>query len=252
MKNIRQKIFLLVLTFIISGTEKIISQEVVLPRVNIGIDRATKPEDVAITLQVLFLLTLLTLAPAILIMTTSFIRVVVVFSFARSALGTQNTPPNQVLIGLALFLTLFIMMPTFSKIYTEAWIPYQQGKITLAEAYATGSMYSREFMFRQTREKDIALFVHLAKIPRPRNQKDIPTYVLIPAFIISELKTAFQIGFVIFVPFLMIDMIVASTLMSMGMLMVPPIMISLPFKILLFVMVDGWHLLTRSLVMSFK
>ncbi len=246
------KVPLFVLSLLVLGTVVALSQEIPLPRINIGVEKATKPEDVALSLQILFLLTILTLAPAILIMTTSFVRLVVVFSFLRFALGTQNTPPNQVLIGLSLFLTLFIMMPVLSEMHQKAWIPYQEGKIISSEAYQRGVQPLRKFMFGQTREKDIALFLHLTKTPRPKTQKDVPTYILMPAFMISELKTAFTIGFVIFVPFLIIDMVTASTLMSMGMLMVPPIMISLPFKILLFVMVDGWHLLIRSLVMSFK
>lgn len=229
------------------------SQETVpLPRINIGVEPARTPQDVAITLQIIFLLTLLTLAPAIMIMVTSFVRIIVVFSFIRQALGTHTLPPNQVLVGLALFLTFFVMAPTFSKINEDALQPYLAKKIDYKTALNRGIEPLRTFMFKQTRQKDIALFIKLSKIKRPRTQKDVPTYVLIPAFMISELKTAFQIGFIIYVPFLIIDMVVASTLMSMGMLMLPPILISLPFKILLFVMVDGWHLITRSLVLSFK
>lgn len=222
-----------------------------LPRINIGMDTTKSPKDVAITLQILFLLTILTLAPAILMMMTSFVRIVVVFSFVRQALGTQQMPPNQVLVALSLFLTLFVMMPTLTKVNDTALQPYLNGKMPANVAYQKGMEPLRMFMFKQTREKDVALFIHLSKLKRPKNAADVPNYVLIPAFMISELKTAFQIGFVIFIPFLIIDMAVASTLMSMGMMMLPPIMISLPFKILLFVMVDGWHLITRSLVMSF-
>jgi flagellar biosynthetic protein FliP len=229
------------------------SQETIpIPRINIGVETAKKPQDVAVTLQIIFLLTLLTLAPAIMIMVTSFIRIIVVFSFIRQALGTHTLPPNQVLVGLAIFLTFFIMAPTFSKINEDALQPYLAGKIDYKTAYNRGVEPLRVFMFKQTRQKDIALFIKLSKIKRPKTQKDVPTYVLIPAFMISELKTAFQIGFIIYVPFLIIDMVVASVLMAMGMLMLPPILISLPFKILLFVMVDGWHLITRSLVLSFR
>ncbi len=222
-----------------------------VPRINIGVAASKSPKDVAVTLQILFLLTVLALAPAILMMMTSFVRIVVVFSFVRQALGTQQMPPNQVLVALSLFITLFVMMPTLTKVNELALQPYLKGTMPAETAYKKGMDPLRLFMFKQTRQKDIALFVHLAKIKRPKTPVDVPNYVLIPAFMISELKTAFQIGFVIFIPFLIIDMVVASTLMSMGMMMLPPIMISLPFKILLFVMVDGWHLITRSLVMSF-
>lgn len=223
-----------------------------LPRVEIGVEPAREPKDIALTLQILFLLTILSLAPAILIMTTAFIRIVVVLAFIRQSLGTQQLPPNQVIIGLALFLTLFVMMPTFNQVWRGALKPYLDKKITLKQAYDKGIQPIRAFMFSQTRHKDIALFVHLSGLKKPKTRADVPTYALIPAFMISELKIAFQIGFVLFVPFLIIDMVVASTLMSMGMMMLPPIMISLPFKILLFVMVDGWHLISRSLVLSFQ
>jgi len=211
-----------------------------------------EPEDVALTLQILFLLTILSLAPAIVIMVTSFTRIVVVLSFVRSALATQNMPPNQVIIALALFLTFFIMAPYWQQVNELALQPYLAGEVPYEEAMAAAVEPVREFMFRQTREKDLALFVSLVDLERPRGPEDIPTYVLIPAFVISELKTAFQIGFLIYIPFLVIDMVVASTLMSMGMLMLPPVMISLPFKILLFVLVDGWHLVVRSLVLGFN
>ncbi len=228
------------------------AQPIPFPRVNFELGTAEKPEEVAQSLQILLIITLLSLAPAILMMLTSFTRVIVVLSFMRSALATQQMPPNQVLVGLALFLTFFIMAPTWQAVNHNAVQPYLKGQITQQEALKQGMEPIRTFLFKQTREKDLALFVSLAKIPRPRNYQDIPNYILIPAFIISELKTAFQIGFVLFIPFLVIDMIVASTLMSMGMLMLPPMMISLPFKVLLFIMVDGWHLLVRALVMSFS
>jgi len=228
------------------------AQPVPVPRVNLEIGTAENPQEVSQSLQILLIITLLSLAPAILILMTSFTRIIVVFSFMRSALSTQQMPPNQVLIGLALFLTFFIMAPTWQAVNSDALQPYLKGELTQQAAFERGMEPIRSFMFKQTREKDLALFVSFAKIPRPHDFGDIPNYVLIPAFAISELKTAFQIGFMLFIPFLVIDMIVASTLMSMGMLMLPPMMISLPFKVLLFVMVDGWHLLVRSLIMSFS
>lgn len=228
------------------------AQPVALPRVGIEFNTAEEPEDVALTLQILFLLTILSLAPAMVIMVTSFTRIVVVLSFVRSALATQNMPPNQVIIALALFLTFFTMAPYWQQVNEMALQPYLQGELPYEEAVTSAVEPVRDFMFRQTREKDLALFVSLADLERPRVPEDIPTHVLIPAFVISELKTAFQIGFLIYIPFLVIDMVVASTLMSMGMLMLPPVMISLPFKILLFVLVDGWHLVVRSLVLGFN
>src|SRR6185503_3708932 len=202
-------------------------------------------------IQILLLLGGITLVPALLFTVTGFSRILIVLGFIRSGLGTPTAPPNQVLVGIALFLTLFVMQPTFAQIKKESWDPLQQGKITHVQALDRAQGPMREFMFRQTRTKDIALFAGMAKLDRPKTRADIPTYVLIPAFIISELKTAFQIGFLIFLPFLVIDLVVSSTLMSMGMVMLPPVFISLPFKILLFVLVDGWNLVTRSLVESF-
>lgn len=223
-----------------------------LPRISIGVGPATTPGEVGQSLQILFILTVLSLAPSILILMTSFTRILIVLSFVRSALATQQMPPNQVLIGLALFLTLFVMYPTWQAVNESALQPYLAGRMPAERALQAGLKPIREFMLRQTREKDLALFVEMSKTPRPRTPADVPTQVVIPAFIISELKTAFQIGFMIFVPFLVIDMIVASTLMSMGMLMLPPVMVSLPFKILLFVLVDGWYLVVRSLLLSFR
>ncbi len=206
---------------------------------------------VAAGLELVFLLTLVSLLPTILIVMTSFTRIVIVLSFVRSALGVPQLPPNQVLIGLSLFLTVFVMAPTWQAINEQALQPYFRGEIDQRVALNRGLQPLREFMFRQTRERDIALFMDLARLPRPRNPDDVPTWVLVPAFILSELKTAFTMGFVLFIPFLVIDLIVSSTLMAMGMIMVPPVVISLPFKLLLFVMVDGWDLLVRSLVTSF-
>ncbi|MDX6716328.1 MAG: flagellar biosynthesis protein FliP [Baekduia sp.] len=201
--------------------------------------------------QLLILVGAVTLIPALLFCVTGFTRILVVLGFIRTGLGTPSAPPNQVLVGIALFLTLFVMAPTFTKVKTDAIDPLAKNQISQAEAFKRGQLPLREFMFRQTRTKDLALFVKLSKLKRPQTRADVPTYVLIPAFIISELKTAFQIGFLIFLPFLVIDLVVSSTLMSMGMMMLPPVFISLPFKILLFVLVDGWDLVTRSLVESF-
>ncbi|WP_456433531.1 flagellar type III secretion system pore protein FliP [Thermosulfuriphilus sp.] len=225
---------------------------VTVPFIKIGLEGAKNPQQVSVLLEILFLLTVLSLAPSILLMMTSFTRLVVVFSFLRHAIGTQQMPPNQVLIGLALFLTFFIMTPVWQRVNDQAIKPYMAGKIGPEEALNSAASPVREFMFRQTREKDLALFVKISGLKRPYNKDDIPTLVLIPAFMISELKTAFQIGFVLYIPFLIIDMVVASVLLSMGMMMLPPVMISLPFKLLLFVLVDGWHLLVGSLIESFR
>jgi flagellar biosynthesis protein FliP len=217
-----------------------------------GVQAAQSPQDVTLSLQLILGLTVLTLAPSILIMLTSFTRTIVVLSLLRNAIGLQQMPPNQVLIGLSLFLTFFVMAPVLQKVNDTAIQPFVNGQIGQGEAFDTGMAPVREFMFKQVREKDLALFVHLAKIDQPNTPDDVPTYVLIPAFITSELKTAFQMGFFIFIPFLIIDMVVASTLISMGMIMLPPVLISLPFKLLLFIMVDGWYLIVRSLVTSFN
>ena len=223
-----------------------------LPDVNISLGTTENPQDVAVTLQVMALLTIVTLAPGILMMTTSFVRTVVVIGFLRNALSTQNVPPNQVVLALSLFLTFYIMAPYWSQANDNGLQPYLAGQISQEEAIQNVVEPMREFMFKQTRETDLALFVNLADDERPETQDDVSTFTLIPAFVISELKTGFQIGFMIYIPFIVIDMIVASTLMSMGMMMLPPVMISMPFKILLFVMVDGWHLLIQSLITSFK
>lgn len=224
----------------------------IIPSVNVEVGTAENPEQVASTLQVIAILTLATLAPGILMMTTSFVRIVVIIGFLRNALSTQNVPPNQVVISLALFLTFYIMAPYWSQANDNGLQPYLAGQISQEEAITNVLEPMREFMFKQTRESDLALFVNLSEAERPNSQEEVSTFVLIPAFIISELKTAFQIGFMIYVPFIVIDMIVATTLMSMGMMMLPPVMISLPFKILLFVMIDGWHLLIRSIIVSFR
>ncbi|MCA0988920.1 flagellar type III secretion system pore protein FliP [Guptibacillus algicola] len=209
------------------------------------------PEDVSVTVQLILLLTVLSIAPAILVLMTCFTRIVVVLSFVRSALATQSMPPNQVLIGLALFLTFFVMSPVLSEINAEALQPYMNEEIGQEEALDAAEMPIKEFMAEHTREKDLALFYKYANLEKPESIEDVRLTALVPAFAISELKTAFQIGFVIFIPFLIIDMVVASTLMAMGMMMLPPVMISLPFKILLFVLVDGWYLVVESLLLSF-
>ena len=218
---------------------------------NVGLDTSGESGAPTVVLQIFLLMTVLSLAPAILIMVTSFTRIVIVLSLLRRALGTMQMPPNQVMIGLALFLTFFIMSPVWHKINQSALQPYLDKKIGNQQALQNATEPLREFMFRQTREKDIALFVDIAKIERPKNVADIPTTVLIPSFIISEVKTAFQIGLLLYVPFLIIDMVVASVLLSMGMMMLPPIMVSLPFKLMLFVLADGWYLLVGSLVKGF-
>lgn len=222
-----------------------------IPKINITLDKSNKPKDVSTALQILFLLTILSLAPAILIMVTSFTRIVIVLSFFRQALGTHQLPTNQIIIGLSLFLTFFVMSPIIKQINTEALKPYLSNKITQTEAWQKSIEPIRKFMFHQTREKDLALFVKIAKMARPNKSEDIPTSVLIPSFVISELKTAFQIGFLIYLPFLIVDMVVSSVLLSMGMMMLPPIMISLPFKLIFFVLIDGWNLMVGSLVKSF-
>jgi len=227
------------------------AEPLALPTVSVGMGKVSKPADVAVVLQIFFLMTVISLAPSLLMMTTSFTRIVVVLSFLRSAMGTQQAPSNQIVVGLSLFLTFFIMAPVWQQVNTQALQPYKAQTISQEEALKRGVAPVRKFMLSQVREKDLALFLSLSKLPRPRNADDIPTLTLIPAYVVSELKTAFQIGFLVYIPFLVLDMVVASVLMSMGMMMLPPVMISLPFKILLFVLVDGWGLIIGSLVKSF-
>jgi flagellar biosynthetic protein FliP len=222
------------------------------PKLSVEVGKTTNPEDVSVTLQILFLMTILSLAPAILILTTAFTRIIIVFHFLKQAMGTTQMPPSQVLVGLAIFLTFFIMAPTWNKVNDQALQPYLEKKMSLSDAYDKGVEPLREFMFKQTREEDLGLFVGLAKVDKPKNRSDVPTYVLIPAYAISEMRIGFQIGFMLFIPFIIIDLVVASVLMSMGMMMLPPVMISLPFKILLFILVDGWHLIVNSLMQSFR
>lgn len=221
------------------------------PNINIGLQQANTPQDFSNGLQILIWLTILTLAPSILIMATSFIRIVVVLTLTRQAMGAGNLPPNQVITSLALILTFFIMAPTFNQINEQALQPYMQNQITQQAALDRGIVPIRNFMFKQTKEKELALFVRMAKIEKPKTKEDVPTYVLLPSFILSELKTAFTIGFVVYLPFLVIDIVVSSVLVSMGMMFLPPTMIALPFKLIMFVMVDGWYLVVKSLVESF-
>jgi flagellar biosynthetic protein FliP len=222
------------------------------PAGGLGLDQLLAPERLSLSLQLLLVLTALSLAPALVVMVTSFTRLAVVFSFLRQAMGTQQMPPNQILIALSLFLTVFIMGPVWQDIQEKAVKPYINQQMNGEEAVKKGLEPLRAFMLRQTREKDLALFVHISKTPRPKNTHDLPIATLVPAFMISELRTAFEIGFLIYLPFLIIDMVVASVLLSMGMMMLPPVMISLVFKVLLFVLVDGWNLVVGSLVRSFQ
>ncbi len=222
-----------------------------IPDINLQVGTAEDPQQLVGTLQLLLLLSVLSLAPAFIILMTSFTRIVIVLAFVRNALATQQIPPTQVVIGLALFLTFFVMSPVWAQISEQAVRPYLAEEISFEEAVERGGQPLREFMLNHTREKDLALFLEVARLESPQERAETPFSALIPAFVISELKTAFQMGFIIFVPFLVLDMVVASVLMSMGMFMLPPVIVSLPFKILLFVLVDGWHLVVQSLVQSF-
>ncbi len=233
------------------ASDALCAQGIPVPNISFGVKNATNPDDVVGVLQVIFILTILALAPSILIMVTSFTRIIVVLGFLRQALGTQQMPPMQVLTALAIFLTFFIMTPTLDKINEQALVPYQNGTLPFSQALKNAEEPLRDFMFKQTRQSDLALFLTIIKHDKPKNREDVPTRALIPAFMISELKTSFQIGFILFIPFLVIDMVVASVLLSMGMMMLPPIMISLPFKIMLFVLADGWNLLVGSIVKGF-
>ena len=249
----RKALFVLILSLSICilFAGKASAADFLFPSLHIGIEKGEGPGEISVLLQIIFLLTVLTLAPAILILMTSFTRLAIVFSFLRQAMHTQQTPSNQIIAGLALFLTFFIMMPVWQRINHNALQPYLNEEISQEVALKAAVDPIRQFMFKHTREKDLALFVKMAKIKKPKNPEDVQVSILIPAFVISELKTAFIIGFVLYVPFLIIDMVVASVLLSMGMMMLPPIMISLPFKLMLFVLVDGWHLIVGSLVKSF-
>jgi flagellar biosynthetic protein FliP len=233
------------------GAQAVAAQSVAQGPLQISINTPTQAGDLALPLQILLLLTLLTFLPAMLIAMTSFTRMIVVLSLLRQALGTQQMPPNQVLIGLALFLTFFVMHPFGVRLHQQVLQPYLAQQITAQEALQQAAVPLREFMLGQTREKDVQLFMQIGRHPRPVTPDDIPITALLPAFIISELKTAFQIGFLLYMPFLILDLVVSSVLLSMGMMMLPPILISLPFKLMLFVLVDGWHLIVGSLIRSF-
>lgn len=226
------------------------SQTVPLPNLGVSLGTSDNPDDLAVTLQLLLLLTILSLAPSILIMTTSYLRIIIVFHFLKTALGTQQMPPNQLLAGVALFITFFIMTPTWNDFNENALQPYLDKQITVDEAYEKGIEPIRNFMLKNTRPEELKFFIELADMPRPETHEDLPIQVLIPSFVLSELRAGFIIGFFLFIPFVMVDMIVASILMSMGMMMLPPMMISMPFKILLFVLVDGWSLVIGSVVRS--
>lgn len=224
---------------------------IALPNINVSMQNANTPQEFTQGVQILIMLTILTLAPSIIIMTTAFIRIVIVLSLTRQAIGTTTLPPNQVIVGLALILTFFVMSPTLAKINETAYQPYMKNVITQQQALDNSLVPIRDFMFKQTHEEELALFVKLSKIEKPKTKKDVPTYVLIPSFVLSELKTAFKIGFIIFLPFLVIDLVVASVLVSMGMMFLPPTTIAMPFKLIMFVMVDGWFLITKSLIEGF-
>ena len=244
------RISLPLIVFIISGF--VPAEAIPLPSLQLGMEDVDDPGEVSSALQILVLLTILTLAPAILIMTTSFARIIIVLSFLRQAMGTQQTPPTQILIGLALFLTMFVMGPVWSEINEGALKPYMEEELGQFEALKLAEIPIKRFMLNHTREKDLSLFINLSEDKSPESEEDISIQTIVPAFIISELKTAFQIGFLIYIPFLILDMVVASILLSMGMMMLPPVLISLPFKLMLFVMVDGWYLTVGSLMKSFS
>lgn len=246
-------IFIIISLVLFSATNSFAQSKQTIPFPKIGIDigSASTPEDVSTTLQILLLMTILSLAPSILIMTTSYLRLIIVFHFLKTALGTQSMPPSQLLAGIALFVTFFVMAPTFSKINDDALQPLMKGEMKIDEAMEKGVEPLRIFMLKNVRDEDIALFLDMAKIELPETRTEVPTYILLPAFAISELRAGFIIGFFIFIPFIMVDMIIASILLSMGMMMIPPMMISLPFKILLFILIDGWSLIIGSVIRSF-
>lgn len=251
-----KKLFLAVITitFLFLAADTFAQQKPTtfpFPKVSLDVGTAQSGGDVSVTLQILLLMTVLSLAPSLVIMTTAYLRIIIVFHFLKSALGTQQMPPSQLLAGVALFITFFIMAPTWNKVNDEALKPLMANQINVEQAYNKGIEPIRQFMFKQTRDQDMELFIGLSNEARPANRNDIPTYILIPSFVLSELRAGFIMGFFLFIPFIMVDMIVSSILMAMGMMMMPPMMISLPFKILLFILVDGWNLIIGSLVRSF-
>lgn len=262
--NLKRAIKIFVLVFLILNFTSIsnaailnpprapeLSGTIPLPSLTLGVGQAESPRDVALTLQILALMTVLSLVPAILLMVTSFTRIIIVIGFVQRAIGLQQSPPQQVIAGLSLFLTMFTMYPTWNQVYDNALSPYLSGNITAQQAWDNSINPVREFMFKYTRQEELSLIISMSDTPRPANQSEVPTRVLIPAFMLSELKTAFQMGVVIYIPFMVVDMVVSSILLAMGMMMLPPMMISLPFKILLFVMADGWNLVVMSVLKSF-
>ncbi|GAB6109220.1 flagellar type III secretion system pore protein FliP [Fusibacter bizertensis] len=252
-RRIKGLIILVIAVFLVIPTNiDYAATTIQIPDINITVSGGDGDVQVANSIQILILLTVLSLAPSILIMMTSFTRFIIVFGFVRRALSLQATPPNQTLIGLALFLTLFVMAPVFTDVYENAYVPLQEGTVSLEEAADLASGPFKEFMLAQVRSKDLALFLDIARVDEVKSNDDISMTVLIPAFILSEIKLSFEIGFLIFMPFIVVDMIVASTLMALGMMMLPPVMISLPIKILLFILVDGWHLIIEKLVLSIR
>lgn len=252
MRKINLLIWIALILLILSHAATAFAEPLNLPNISLNIGGSADQSKASTVIQLLLILTVLSLAPAILLMLTSFTRLVVVLSLIRHALGTQQMPPNQIIIGLAMFLTFFIMAPVWETVNNEALKPYYEDRISGEEAFELASVPVKNFMLKQTREKDLALFIKISKEKRPEKPLDISLPVLIPAFVISELKTAFQIGFLIYLPFFIIDIVVSSILLSMGMMMLPPIMISMPFKLLLFVLVDGWNLIIGSMVQSFQ
>jgi len=245
----KKALLILSLLFLLSGTIKVSAQTTIpFPKIGLDVGQAQNGEDVSTTLQILLLLTVLSLAPSILIMTTSYLRIIIVFHFLKNALGTQQMPPNQLLAGLALFVTFFIMAPTWSVVNDQALKPLMDGDITMEEAYDKGVEPIRDFMFARVRNEDLELFIGMTDIEQPESKTDLPTYILVPAYALSELRAGFIIGFFLFIPFIMVDLIIGSILLSMGMMMIPPMMISLPFKVLLFILVDGWNLVVSSVV----
>ncbi len=249
-KNSKKMVLLISIALIIILTSATFSEAMTIPNIEVRV--GDQAQGVSSTIQIIILLTVLTLAPSILIMMTSFTRIIIIFSFLRKALSLQTTPPNQVIIGLALFLTFFVMSPVFGAIYNDAYIPLSEGQIDQDEAFTAAMAPLRSFMYKQVRKEDLALFVKVAQDEAVVDLEQVSNAALIPAFVISELKTGFIIGFLLFIPFIVIDMVVASTLMALGMMMLPPVMISLPFKILLFILVDGWNLLVKAILAGFN
>lgn len=243
---------MLAVLFVAGSSAAFADAPLTLPNIDVNVGTAQTPQEISSTIQVVLMLSILSMAPSILLLMTCFTRIIIIFSFLRKALSLQTTPPNQVIIGLALFLTFFVMAPTFTEVNEKAYKPLRNGEITLEQAYDNAMIPMREFMFKQVRSKDLALFVKLAETEAVENLEAVPTKALIPAFIISELRTGFEVGFLLFIPFIVIDMVVASTLMALGMMMLPPVMISLPFKILLFILIDGWNLIVRAILAGIR